>query len=338
MEQTRHLVRVPGPEELAARGQQAAKAAAGLVRAGYPAGMVTRFLASIHDGLYVGAARDAEAALGPPPCPYALLVVGSGARRESTLRTDQDHALVLADDAPPGAKAWFAALAERLAATLERCGLPRCPGDVMATKPAWRLPLAAWQDRFIRWIEQPEEDALLEAAIFFDCRQLHGQLDAGQPLGRVIRGAAGNRRFLGRLAAAAVRRQPSAGFLYHLRWEPRGRIDLKAHGTAPIVDLARLFALEAGRPEGGTVARLHAAVDEGTAGKLAIDLATAFEDLQQLRFDHQAACLAAGAPADDIVAIGEFTTLQRRRLKDAMHLVHVCQESLRISYQTDLIA
>lgn len=338
MEQTRHLVRAPGPEKLAARGQQAAMAAAGLVRAGNPAGMVTRFLVSIHDGLYVGAARDAEAALGPPPCPYALLVVGSGARRESTLRTDQDHALVLADDAPPGAGAWFAALAERLAATLERCGLPRCPGDVMATNPAWRVPLAAWQDRFIHWIEQPGEDALLEAAIFFDFRQLHGQLHAGQPLERVIRGAAGNRRFLGRLAAAAVRRRPPAGFLYHLRGERRGRIDLKAHGTAPIVDLARLFALEAGRPETGTVARLHAAVDEGTAGKLAIDLAAAFEDLQQLRFDHQAACLAAGAPADDIVATGELTELQRRRLKDAMHLVHVCQESLRIAYRTDLIA
>jgi hypothetical protein len=39
-----------------------------------------------------------------------------------------------------------------------------------------------------------------------------------------------------------------------------------------------------------------------------------------------------------MVAIGELTALRRRRLKDAMHLVHVCQESLRITYRTDLIA
>jgi signal-transduction protein with cAMP-binding, CBS, and nucleotidyltransferase domain len=70
---------------------------------------------------------------GRPRCPYALLVLGSGARRESTLRTDQDHALVVADGAPPGADGWFAALAEHLAATLEQCGLVRCPGDIMAT-------------------------------------------------------------------------------------------------------------------------------------------------------------------------------------------------------------
>jgi CBS domain-containing protein len=56
-----------------------------------------------------------------------------------------------------------------------------------------------------------------------------------------------------------------------LRGEHRSRIDLKAHGTAPIVDLARLFALSAGRPETATVARLRAAADQGTAGKIAID-------------------------------------------------------------------
>ena len=156
--------------------------------------MVTRFLASIHDGLYVGAARYAEAALGPPPYPYALLLLGSGARRESTLRTDQDHALVLADDPPSGADDWFAALAERLATTLERCGLPRCPRDVMATNPTWRVPLGAWQDRFVRCIEQPDEAALLEAATFFDFRQVYGDLAAEQPLRRVVRGAAGNGR------------------------------------------------------------------------------------------------------------------------------------------------
>jgi CBS domain-containing protein len=201
-----------------------------------------------------------------------------------------------------------------------------------------RMPLGAWQNRFVRLIEQPEEDALLEAAILLDFRQLHGELVAEQPLRRVMRGAAGNRRFLGRLAAAALRRRPMSGFLWHLRGEYRGRIDLKARGIAPIVDLARLFALEASSPETATVARLRAAVDRGTAGTAAIDLAAAFDYLQQLRLGHQAARVAAGAPADDVVAFSELTELQRHRFKQAMHLVHICQESLRITYRTDLIA
>jgi CBS domain-containing protein len=333
----RQLDRATSPEGLAGYAREVTAAAARLVRAGAPAGDVTRFVASAQDALYIRVVRDGETALGPPPCPYALLILGSGARREPTLRTDQDHALVLAENPPPGAGEWFSALAERMVTTLEHCGLPRCPGDVMATNPARRVPLGAWQDQFARWIEQPEEDALLQAAIHFDFRQLHGELDTERPLRRVVGWATGNRRFLGRLAVATLRHRPPRGFLRQLRGEPRGRIDLKAHGTAPIVDLARLLALEAGSPETATVARLRAAAECGVAGRAAADLAAAFEYLQQVRLRHQADRLAAGDPPDDVLALAELTGLQRRWLKDAMHLLHTCQESVRITFRTDQI-
>ena len=90
----------------------------------------------------------------------------------------------------------------------------RCPGNIMATNPARRVTLP-WQDQFARWIGQPEEDALLEAAILFDFRQLHGDLDAEAPLRRVIRRAAGT----GGSSAAWPRRRcrrPPLRFLRHL--------------------------------------------------------------------------------------------------------------------------
>jgi CBS domain-containing protein len=334
----RQLDRAAEPEGLAAYAGEVTAAAVRLIGAGSPAGDVTRFVASAHDALYVRIAHDGEAALGPPPCPYALLVLGSGARGESTLRTDQDHALVLADNPPAGAAGWFAGLAEHLTATLERCGLPRCPGDVLATNPARRIPGRAWQDQFARWIEEPEEEALLDAAIYFDFRQLHGDLDAEAALRRVIGRAAGNRRFLGRLARAALRRRPPLGFLRQLRGDHQGRVDLKAHGTAPIVDLARLLALEAGSAELATVARLRAATERRTVGRTAADLAAAFEYLQEVRLRHQAGRLQAGAAPDDLVALADLGALERRWLKDAFHLLHTCQESVRIAFQTDLIA
>jgi CBS domain-containing protein len=334
----RQLDRATGPQDLSAYAREVAAAAVRLIEAGSPAGDVTRFLASAHDALYVRVARDGEAALGPPPCPYALLVLGSGARGEPTLRTDQDHALVLVDDPPAGAEGWFGDLAEHLAATLEGCGLPRCPGGVMATNLARRLPRRAWQDRFGSWIQEPEEEALLEAAIFFDFRQLHGDLDAEAALRPVIRQAAGNRRFLGRLARASLRRRPPLGFLRQLRGDHHGRVDLKAHGTAPIVDLARLLALEAGSAELATVARLRAATERGTVGRTAADLAAAFDYLQEVRLRHQAGRLQAGAAPDDLITLADLGALERRWLKDAFHLLHTCQESVRIAFQTDLIA
>jgi CBS domain-containing protein len=154
----------------------------------------------------------------------------------------------------------------------------------------------------------------------------------------VIRRAAGNRRFLGRLARAALRRRPPLGFLRHLRGDHRGRIDLKAHGTVPIVDLARLLALEAGSAETATVSRLRAASEHGTVGRTAADLAAAFEYLQELRLRHQAGRLQAAAAPDDLVPLADLGALERRWLKDAFHLLHTCQEGLRIAFQADLIA
>jgi CBS domain-containing protein len=107
----RQLDRAASPEDLAVWAKEVTAAAVRLIGSGSPAGEVTRFLASAQDALYARVARDGEATLGPPPCPYALLVLGSGARGEPTLRSDQDHALVLADDPPADAAAWFAGLA-----------------------------------------------------------------------------------------------------------------------------------------------------------------------------------------------------------------------------------
>jgi signal-transduction protein with cAMP-binding, CBS, and nucleotidyltransferase domain len=85
--------------------------------------------------------------------------------------------------------------------------------------------------------------------------------------------------------------------------------------------------------------RLRAAAEHGTAGRAtAADLAAAFECLQQLRLGHQTSRLAAGAPPDDVIALAELTMLQRRWIKDSLHLVHTCQESVRIAYRVDLIA
>jgi CBS domain-containing protein len=154
----------------------------------------------------------------------------------------------------------------------------------------------------------------------------------------VIRQAAGNRRFLGRLARAALRRRPPLGFLRQLRGDHHGRVDLKAHGTAPIIDLARLLALEAGSAELATVARLRAATEHGTVGRTTADLAAAFDYLQEVRLRHQAGQLQAGTAPDDLITLADLGALERRWLKDAFHLLHTCQESVRIAFHTDLIA
>jgi len=77
----------------------------------------------------------------------------------------------------------------------------------MATNPRWRVPLGTWQRYFRAWIDEPETQALADAIVFFDFRQLNGTLDAEAALRPVVRAAAGNRVFLARLARMALRRE-----------------------------------------------------------------------------------------------------------------------------------
>src|SRR5690606_32265547 len=111
---------------------------------------VGRVATALTDAVTVRVLELAEAELGPAPAPWAWVALGSAAREELTLRGDQDHAMVLADEADPE-DPWWGAVAERVTDALEACGLERCDGDVMATNPRWRKRVQDWQVQFARW-------------------------------------------------------------------------------------------------------------------------------------------------------------------------------------------
>ena len=77
-----------------------------------------------------------------------LLVMGSEGRREQLLKTDQDNALVLADDLDwPG----LAEAMEQFSAGLAKVGYPPCPGRVMVDNPHWRMRGGEWRERIGQW-------------------------------------------------------------------------------------------------------------------------------------------------------------------------------------------
>ena len=109
---------------------------------------------------------------GPPPAPYALLVLGSAGRGESLLAFDQDNALVHQGDA--AADAWFAEFGARLNDLLDQAGIFLCKGDVMVRNPIWRRSLDGWREEIKSWVFQPQMETLLKVDIFFDMTVVHG--------------------------------------------------------------------------------------------------------------------------------------------------------------------
>jgi CBS domain-containing protein len=334
----RQLERAETLDDLHHYADQVADTVDALLDAGARVDAIGRVVAVANDALFQRVLRDAEAELGAPPTPYAWLVLGSNARYEQTLRTDQDHALAFADEHPPDAPDYFATLAELVTTRLEACGFPRCPGGIMASNPRWCQPLAAWQADFAAWIAQPDEEALLRSAIFFDMRQIHGELDAAAGLRPVIVRAAGNGIFLAHLARAALRTPAPLTLFQQVALQRHGEqhdlFDLKERGTALVVDLARLFALEAGRSETSTTARLRASWQGSSLGEAEAEaLAHAFELLSLLRLRWQRTRREAGEPPTNRVPFHRLGRLEQRELKESLQAIARVQRGLGAAYR-----
>ncbi|MFH2128138.1 MAG: DUF294 nucleotidyltransferase-like domain-containing protein, partial [Pseudomonadota bacterium] len=117
---------------------------------------------------------------GRPPVPYGWMALGSEGRREQTLRTDQDNALIFAN-VPEASlervKGWFLGFSERVVEGLVRCGFPRCTGGVMASNPDWCQSEADWHQTFLRWVSDPKPVTLRLGSIFFDFREIYAEAD-----------------------------------------------------------------------------------------------------------------------------------------------------------------
>lgn len=307
-------------------------------------GDVGRLVTTVGDAVERRLLALAETALGPPPVPYCWVVLGSRARSEQALATDQDNALILSDDAGPEHAAYFAELARTVHEGLLAAGYPPCPGDVMAVTERWRAPVAQWRREFASWIAAPEPDAVLAGSIFLDMRPVHGD----PALFAAVRGAARDRarhadRFLAYLAKHAVQEAPPLGFfrgfVLERRGEHRDTLDIKTGGLRAIVEFARVLAVAAGLDEVNTERRLRAAVRAGVLGEeLAENLLGAWEVVSRIRLRHQAAQVRAGAAPDNHVRPADLSELDRRNLRDAFAVVRQAQGTLTVRYPLAFMA
>jgi CBS domain-containing protein len=316
----------------------------GLVESNTDPVAVGRVISLVLDAATERLVALAIAALGEPPSPFAWLVLGSGARHEQALSTDQDHAIAF--EPPEGADlaacdVYFAALAGAVTDGLERSGIPRCEGDAMAVHPRMRRPVADWLAAFRSWIEEPDPDSSVLSSIGSDLRRQAGSVDVEAPFDMVIRDAHRFPAFARTLGRRALDHRPPTGFFGDLVVEHRGdrsgQLDVKRGGITIVTNLARAWAIGAGSPARGTLARLEAAAGtEHLDDALAVELSQAFRFLWEVRLRHQAAQARSGQPVDDFVDPSTLGAFHRSGLKEAFRVIRHAQRALATDLGLDL--
>jgi CBS domain-containing protein len=284
-----------------------------------------------------------EKKLGPPPVPYCFMALGSMARDEQLVVTDQDNAMILDDSfVPREHDEYFRALAKYVSDGLAGCGYTYCTGDIMATNQKWRQPLGVWKDYFTDWIENPKAEALLNSNIFFDLDGIYGKTDFAEQLKALVADKASNSpRFLAMMARNALNRTPPIGFFRTFVLEEDGKqqktFNLKRRGTAPLSDLIRIHALACGSRAQNSFERLKAI---GKTRLLLDDdlgnLRDALEFISIVRIRHQALAIEAGREPDNNVRPEDLSPLERSHLKDAFQVVSNAQKFLRFRYNAQV--
>jgi CBS domain-containing protein len=309
-----------------------------LERAGVPSRDLGRVLSLQHDAVVARLVDFSIWKHGPAPMPWAWLDLGSAARREFTLASDQDNALAYADPVPgeeDSVDNYFARLGSDVNNGLARCGIGVDNNGVLAGNRLWRMSKTAWLRTFDECLEQPDESHLIRATVGFDFRPAAGGLVLTAELNARIRAAREHPQFMRLMGRSATGFQVALNFRGQLsperEGEHAGRVDLKMHAIIPLVNLVRYHALATGVTISPTLDRIQAVTSAGGLDAADGDaLREAFEVISRVRFAHHAELIVAGVPADNLVDPSALSPIARTDLREALAVVKRAQKRVGV--------
>jgi PAS domain S-box-containing protein len=326
------------PEDIVALNQQLPALVKVLVENGYKAENINRFITVNTDLLLKAFIEGAIERLGAPPVPFAFLIMGSEGRREQTLCTDQDNAIVYGNP-PEGDReqtaAYFLQLGQLVCNWLAEAGYHYCKGEMMARNPKWCRPLAAWLGMFRKWVQELEAEDILLTKIIFDFRWGYGSQSLVDTLKACVsEELKRSPRFFTQLSQDILGYSAPVDILgrVHLDTLPDGRrvFDIKSAMT-PIVDFARIYALRHNVAENNTLERLAALRDLGVVpAQTCAEVIHVYSALMEIRIEHQVGGIAEGRAPDNMVEPSTLTLIERKVLREAFAQIKRIQT--RLSY------
>ena len=312
---------------------------------------ICELITTLNDHLTQRIIRLAEESMiregqGPPPVPYSWIALGSEGRREQTLRTDQDNAIIFADgpvEKEEEVRSYFLALAERVISGLEKSGFPRCQGGLMAINPRWCQPYRVWKNYFSHWIldiDLPAQE-ILETFIFFDFRPIYGRYEVITDLSEwILQNLEQSQSFIREMAKTAVFHQPPLGFFKRLVVEKSGQhknqLNLKINGSTPLVDAVRLLSLDQKIFETNTLERISALAEKGILSQTEADnLKDAFNVIMLVRVRHHVGLINQGVNPDNYINPAELSIIQRTMLREAFKTIDQLQDLVKLRYNIE---
>ena len=299
----------------------------------------TRLISTFSDAIIDKIIRFSLDKIGPAPCKFVFLTMGSEGREEQTLISDQDNAILYEDtEHPEAAKQYFDTLSQLICDQLDMAGYRFCDGNNMAKNPKWCQPLSKWKKYFNTWIRTSNPENLLHSSIFFDFRGTWGDMALADELKAYLLGAIGSwAGFLRNLTENTLYFKPPIGlfgkFVVKTQGEQKGSLDIKL-AMLPLIDFTRVYALKNGISQTNTLTRLFRLYTRhALTNKEYTDIVKAYNYMMQLRFLRQITTIMDEEKSpDNYINPHNLSVLDQTLLKEILKMIEKLQQKLSIEF------
>ena len=334
-----------GIKELTDKWRQVPNIVYQLLTRGVRSEHVNRVITAVSDSITMKIVEDVLEEMGPAPAHFAFMALGSEGRKEQTLKTDQDNAIIYEDVQGKNEQAireYFLALAIKVSEKLDLVGFSFCTGGFMAKNPKWCQPLSVWKENYKRWISHPEPESVMNFSTFFDCRLVYGKRVYIDELRGFIKETLDgpSELFFFHLGKNALQYEPPLTFFKGFRTISKGDknvLDIKKAMT-PIVDLVRVYALKHKIFRTNTGERLAELYEQDIVSKVEYyELMQAYYYLMGVRLKRQAKDITRtqGEP-HNYIDPADLTKIERVTLKEIFKVIEKFQLKIKIEFTGSL--
>ncbi len=316
-----------------------------LLTRGVNAEIVNQVITTVADTIAIKVIETVINEMGKPPAKFVFMVLGSEGRKEQTLKTDQDNAIIYEDKANEHreeVREYFLKFAETVSDRLNYIGFSFCEGGFMAKNSKWTHSLSHWKRNYQSWMEEPMPETVMKFSTFFDCRFLFGEpaiieelkefldLELQKPMEKMF--------FL--MAKNALQYEPPLTFFKNIRTTTVGSqevFEIKKAMT-PIVDLVRVYALKNRIFEVNTGERIKALKEAGIFTESGFhELMQSYYFLMSVRLKKQAKEIMQDKKApDNFIDINSLTKIEQVTLKEIFKTIENFQVKIRIEFVNNI--
>ncbi len=277
---------------------------------------------------------------GTPPCKFAFVALGSEGRKEQTLATDQDNAIIydnIASEQEKDIRSYFLSLAESINLKLEKVGYELCKGDIMAKNPKWTQSINTWKSYFTKWMNTPDPQNVLETNVFFDFRCVYGDENLVDSLRNHLHQVVDKKAMLlYHMSDQIIKYKTPVNMFGNIVGDsglPKDTFDIKKV-LLPILGFTKIYTLKHKINKTNTLDRLSELYALGILeSNLYDELIISYEYLMKVRFRVQIKAIYSNKNPNNLVDINTLNDIDKATLKKILAEISSLQTKLGLDFK-----